>query len=148
MSTHYREDDELPLLQLIPLLFKWIKVDHLKKKYGITGSQELILMTLYYRHEMSMGQIAEAISSSKEQATRAVSPLVEHGLINRFEDHANRRRVCLTLTDSGIDYIREIGSTIKADFHKRLDESITSEEHQQLKDAFQTMIRILSKVQK
>ena len=48
-----------------------------------------------------MKEAASYISSSKEQATRAVAPLVDKGLMERYTDSANRNYVHIQLTETG-----------------------------------------------
>ena len=81
MKPNGTAGEDLPLLQLLPLTHRMIALAAIKKEYGLTKSQGIILMALFYRGTVCMSQIADYLSSSKEQATRAVAGMVEHGLV-------------------------------------------------------------------
>ena len=55
---------------------------------------------------MYMSELAELVSSSRAQMTRAIIPLVEDGLVERFEDKSNRKMVHVRLTETGRDFLR------------------------------------------
>ena len=80
MDTQAMNEDDIPLLQLLPLTHRLVALAAVKKEYGLTRSQGIVLMALYYRGTICMSQIADYLDSSKEQATRAVAGIVEHGL--------------------------------------------------------------------
>lgn len=72
-----------------------------------TRHQFYTLFALAGKDAMSMGQVAESIAASREQATRVVAPLVEDGYVERFYDETNRKRVFVRLTEQGRSYVRK-----------------------------------------
>lgn len=74
---------------------------------GLTRTQQIIVLTLSQSGMMSMSELAARISTSNEQATRAVSQLVDKGFIERMQNKFNRRVVNIKLTDSGKDYVKQ-----------------------------------------
>ena len=74
---------------------------------GLTRTQQIIVLTLSQSGMMSMSELAARISTSNEQATRAVSQLVDRGFIERMQNKFNRRVVNIKLTDSGKDYVKQ-----------------------------------------
>lgn len=146
MNTHDLEGDKLPLLRLIPLTHRLLKLEDALKEFDLTKSQLYILAALYYRGCLTMTQVSESISSSKEQATRAVAPLVENGYIKRFELEKDHKHVYIELTDAGHQTIEAVRSQVISRFHERLDNAVSEEEKQQLIEALHTVISILNKV--
>lgn len=73
----------------------------------LTGTQRLALLTSAVSGEMTMTQLSEAIVCSKEQATRAVTPLVRQGYLQRHYDPENRTRVFISLTVQGSLQLRK-----------------------------------------
>lgn len=67
----------------------------------LTGTQRLVLLTSAVSGKMTMTRLSEAIVCSKEQATRAVAPLVQQGYLQRRYDPENRTRVFISLTEQG-----------------------------------------------
>ena len=146
MDTYDFEGDKLPLLRLIPLTHRLLKLEDALKEFDLTKSQLYIMAALYYRSFLTMTQVSESISSSKEQATRAVAPLVKKGYIKRFERENDRKHVFIELTDAGRQILEAVRTRAVSGFHKKLDRAVSEEEKQQLIESLHTVISILSKV--
>ena len=93
-----------------------------------------------------MKEAASYISSSKEQATRAVAPLVDKGLMERYTDPANRNYVHIQLTDTGRTLVLEMLDGLYDNINKMLDQAISNEEKLVLRDSLMESIRILNRV--
>ena len=146
MKDYAQEGDQLPLLHLIPLTHRLLKLEDALKEYDLTKSQLYILAAIYYRGCLTMTQVSESISSSKEQATRAVALLVEKGYIKRFELENDRKHVYVELTDAGRQILEAVRTRAVSGFHKKLDNAVSEEEKQQLIESLHTVISILGKV--
>ena len=146
MKSNGTAGEEVPLLQLLPLTHRLIALADIKKQYGLTKSQVVILMALFYRGTICMSQIADYLSSSKEQATRAVAGMVEHGLVERFERPDNRTHVYIRLTDTGREYVAKCCAELSRQVDQKLDAALTSSERSMLDAAAETVIALLSKV--
>ena len=138
---------EEPLfLQALPQLHRLILGSDSLKHLGFTKTQLIVLISVGRRKQLHMGQIAEYISSSKEQATRAVAPLVDRGLLERHSDPDNRTHVCVTLTAAGRALMDQCREDFTAELEERLDKSLSPEEREALARAVTTLIRLLDKV--
>ena len=104
-----------------------------------TKTQIAVLAILYWQKEMFMSQLADALSVPRAQMTRAVTPLADDGMIERFEDKSNRKKVHVRLTDAGRDHIRDY---MHSRFHV-LREHLTEEEAARLLEAAETIVDIL-----
>ena len=138
--------DELPLLRLLPLTHRLFSLADTKKQYGLTKSQMLILLALFYRGTVCMSQIAAYLSSSKEQATRAVAGMVELGLMERFERPDNRTHVYVRLTETGRDYVTKCCKELGGQVRERMNEALNEEEQRQLRTSLETVITLLDKI--
>jgi len=138
--------DNTRLLALLPLISKTVLSASSLRESGYTKSQFLIISALSLRDNLTMGQVAGFISSSKEQATRAVAPLVEHGLVERFVDPDNRTKIHIRLTEKGKEYVAQSNRHLVQNLRRTMDEKITVEEMPELKQCVETMIQILSKL--
>lgn len=78
------------------------------KQYQLTKTQLLIIFALSLYPGLTMGELSEKISTSREQASRAVSPLVSRQLISRDTNELNRRQINMALTDEGRNYLSAI----------------------------------------
>ena len=146
MEQHASVDDESSLLAVLPLIQRLVysSIDH--KAFPYSRSQIIILTALSIRKELTMKEVAGYLSSSREQATRAIAPLVEDGLVERFENPANRVLVYVRLTDSGTSYLKNIADTVRVSVKERICNSISHERELELEDSLKKTICILREV--
>jgi len=142
------EERDFSLFRLMPMIQKLTFACWDKEKYPYTRSQLTLIMALLQKDSMTMKEAASYISSSKEQATRAVAPLVESGLLERYTDDTNRSYVHIRLTESGLLLVRKMLSDFYDSINTLLDQSISPEEKQMLCHFLTESIRILQKVVK
>ncbi len=139
-------NQDIRLLLTLPLVSKTILSTSGLVSLGHTKSQLLIFSALYLEGNLTMSQTADFLSSSKEQATRAVAPLVEEGLVERYVDPENRTRVRIRLTEQGRAFVRQHYRHCSQRLETVLNERISPEEKQELFRAAETLIRILDKL--
>lgn len=138
--------DNAHLLELLPLISKTVISAAAWKELGHTKTHLLIFAALHRHGDLTMSQIASYIASSKEQATRAVAPLVDDGLLERYTDPVNRTRVHIRLTEKGRRLMEQFHERFLRNLREIMRESITDAEMAELKQAVDTMIRILGKL--
>lgn len=113
-----------------------------KKSTKYSKTQMAALAALYWHRELRMSQIAELVSSTREQMTRAINPLVEDGLVERFSDGRNRKQVYVRLTEEGFQYVRQF---LKERFY-HIQEKLSENDAARFTDATRTIVEILSKL--
>lgn len=72
-----------------------------KNRSTFTKSQTMVLNLLSATDSLRMSAIAEHLAVSKEQASRAVKPLAEQGLVERHHDARDRKVVNVSLSAEG-----------------------------------------------
>lgn len=110
----------------------------------LSKSQMDILLALKFSGPASMTELSRKLAISKEQATRAMNPLVEMGFVDRRRNEGNRRMVTATLTKKAESFLEEDLECVL----KELDETLSSlspEERADLVDASQRATRILKR---
>lgn len=117
------------------------------KNLKLTKTQLFILMALMRNKSLNMSQLSIYIASSQEQATRAVAPLVTSGLLERFYDESNRKLVLVRLTETGKELIRSKKQFISKHLLDAFD-VLTEQEAQELLDALDQTLKILSTVER
>lgn len=147
MTADHYEEGEIPLLRLIPLISRIIGVSGKAKEFDLTKSQLMFMTALYYRGILNMTKVSEYISSSKEQATRAVAPLVDKGIVKRFEIEDNRTHVYTELTEDGKNMMIKLRDEMHEDIDRRLQKSLSEEEIRQLTEAVRTTVSLLAKIE-
>lgn len=99
------------LWELHDLLFYTMGLFHQKflhrfrkesQKYpGLKKNHIKIIGFLYQHPFLTATEIAKMLNMEKGSLTTLVDQLVEFGLVNRCEDHHDRRKSLLSLTDAG-----------------------------------------------
>ena len=149
MTTEIREEGEIPLLGLVPLLNRLLDLNSIRQRNhdGLTKSQVLLLAAVSYRGSLNMTQTAESLSTSKEQATRAAAPLVDGGYLRRTEHRENRRAVYLELTDRGRDYMELLRTEVREELNEKLSGALSEAERGQLAASLETVIALLGRIE-
>lgn len=113
----------------------------------LTKSQVDVMMGLDLFGKMSMTQISEHLAVSKEQASRAVAPLVEQGLVRRERSAEQHRMIQVSLTEEGRRNVAAAHQTLLSRLLERLAE-LSPSEREQLIDASRKALSVLFKLQK
>ena len=99
--------DESILLSF-PLMHRLLHVSYDGEQKHLTKTQFIILISLYLYGELPMIQLSKLNGITKEQATRALSPLVEDGLVTRSISESNRSYVYVRLSPDGKERVRDM----------------------------------------
>jgi DNA-binding MarR family transcriptional regulator len=98
-----RTDDEALVeagVQLVPVITRALfsAISDLGNAFGLTPAQVKVLLQLGMRRQMTVGEIAAALSCSMPAASELVDRLVDAGHLLRASDPADRRRVLIAAT--------------------------------------------------
>jgi MarR family transcriptional regulator, temperature-dependent positive regulator of motility len=104
----------------------------------LTLNQLRILFRLYYRHSLTMTEIATALAVSQPTATGIVDRLVDRSLVARDADPADRRRVIVVLAALGRERVEAMRCSGAERASKALDQ-LTEREQQALFDALEPL---------
>src|SRR5215204_2501152 len=87
-------------VQLLPVIAKALfsAISGLGNAHGLTPAQVKVLLQLGTRRQMTVGEIATALSCSMPAASELVDRLVHAGHLLRASDPADRRRVLIAPT--------------------------------------------------
>ena len=116
-----------------------------QKKYHVTRTQQIVLLALSVSGQMNMTQLATRINTSYEQATRAVSQLVDMGFIRREHQPDNRRVVNITLTEEAEGFLKKMKAEIRDELLKRFA-GVSDEDMEKLYEALIQVTAVLSQV--
>lgn len=117
----------------------------MKDRGDLTKSQVDALVGLYVFESMNMTQISEHLAVSNEQASRAIAPLVERGLVERSRDDKNLRKVNVSLTDQGKRYLAQRQEALHVALREKLA-VLSRTDLRALLDASRIAERILRKI--
>lgn len=107
-----------------------------------TKSQTMALNLLSAAGTLRMSTLAGHLAVSKEQASRAVGPLVERGLIERHHDARDRKVVNVSLTDEGRATVARLRHEYEEQLTRNL-QRLTSEERAELIAASERAVDLL-----
>lgn len=138
--------EETGLLMLLPLLQKIVHSESGVKERGMTKTRIIIFAALVLRGSLTMGQVAGYIGSSKEQATRAVAPLVEAGYVERYVKDENRSKIHIRLTDAGKAITDDRIGRFSENLNEKMNQRLSREELQTLFDTVNTLINLLDRL--
>lgn len=111
-----------------------------------TRTQMLILFSLSSRDRLNMSQLSAYIASSKEQATRAVAPLVKHGFVERFRSDENRKKVYVQLTPKGQELIQKEQMLVKQRLSTQF-QSLSLNDQDIFQESVENILRLLKKLE-
>ena len=115
------------------------------RELHLTRQQFYTLMALAGQKSLTMGQVAENMVVSREQATRIVAPLVEEGYVERCSDDSNRKLVLVHLTKKGRDFINREKDYVRKQLENRF-ENLSQEEMERFLKSVSDLKEILEKI--
>lgn len=134
---------------LIRLLAYWhYKIEkplkQTKKYPKISYESYFCLTTLCEYGPLSMSDLAKNLKLSKQQATQLIDKLYNEQFVNRLIDKTDRRKILINLTDNAKEFLKtsHFDGTV---LDLQIETKLTYSEQQELYDATETMIRLLSK---
>ncbi|MBP1149991.1 MULTISPECIES: MarR family winged helix-turn-helix transcriptional regulator [Methylocaldum] len=86
------------------------------QKVGLTGSQLMVLRALTKQGPLTANQLSQAVNLSQGTITTVLDHLELKALIRRERSAEDKRRLTITLTDSGREALRHAPSLLHVDF--------------------------------
>lgn len=145
MNEKVRKECVSAMFELYPRARKLMYKSFDRLDDDLTRTQQIILLSLAIRDNLSMSQLASKICTSNEQATRAVTQLVDKGLVNRTQNKTNRRVVNITLTQKARDHIEAAKKAALAESFSN-SQLISDEEMQAINNSIHTILEIIKKL--
>ena len=147
MVDNVRRECIMSMYEIYPLSRKFVFDTFDKKKYDITRTQQIIMLSLCIEGTLTMSQLASKINTSNEQATRAVAQLVDKGFVIRMQNPDNRRVINIRLTDEAMRFMEKMKNEILDDILGKFS-SVSDSDMKKMKDALVFINSILKKVLK
>ena len=85
----------------------------IESKMGMSGAQLFVLQQLAERPAHSLNELAERTATHQSSVSVVVRRLVDHGYVTRTASDSDRRRVELTLTESGREVLAGAPTTVQ-----------------------------------
>lgn len=134
------------IFQALPMLRKRIqKFDMMNADQSMPLSHVQVLAVLDEEGSMTVSEISRRFNIAKPNITPLVDRLAANGLVERQRSTLDRRVVNIVILDAGRERLRQTQESINRMIASWSDR-VTPEEFQELSDALDSMIRILSNV--
>lgn len=78
------------------------------KQYGLSLGQFAVLEALYYKGDMTVGQVQEKILSTSGTIPVIIKNLEKSGYVTHRADECDKRKCILHITDKGADLIKQV----------------------------------------
>ena len=114
----------------------------LVKRVGLTGPQLTVLQEVTYAGEVSVGDIARAISLSQGTVTGILQRLEKKDLLTRRRSDTDRRRVLVQLTVAGRDLLEKAPPLMQEAFVERFS-NLPDWEQTLILSALQRLVSIM-----
>jgi DNA-binding MarR family transcriptional regulator len=92
---------------------------NLKKKFGLTGPQLILLQSVSAHDKISVTQLSKNVSLSQATVTDITKRLENRGYITRTRDNADRRKTNITLTENGKAKLNIVPPLLQEQFTER-----------------------------
>ncbi|MDQ0159871.1 MarR family winged helix-turn-helix transcriptional regulator [Alkalibacillus salilacus] len=140
-STNDLVDQVLTALPYIPK--KIFGPYHLIETGDLHPSHFHILHTVEQVGHIQMSDIARSLSINKSNLTPLIQKLISHDLIRKEKSELDRRVTYVYLTEKGETFLSEQKRRLEVAVEERLS-TLSKDDQRQLKEAFQSISKILS----
>lgn len=138
--------------QLMMVLPFWhYKIDRPFKQTQKENHAAMTLETYYclqmlrWCGPMTMSELALRLRLTKQQATRTIDRLYQHGLIRRLLEEEDRRVVRIEITEQALKYL---GDHVRQNmaFLNGMEQKLGAQEFEEFGKAVETLLRVLPKL--
>ncbi len=88
----------------------------LAKTTGLTAPQLLVLQCIRHRGQLSSGEVADVINLSQATVTTILDRLEKKKFINRERSQEDKRKVLISLTEEGLDSLKDSPQPLQENF--------------------------------
>ena len=83
---------------------------------GVTGPQLLVMQVVNYEDSVTVGNLADQVNLSQATVTSILDRLEKRELVLRTRSHEDKRKVFVSLTDSGREALRQAPTLLQEHF--------------------------------
>lgn len=144
MTDDIRDRIAENLLALLPFYHKKI----FRAEHGITGvqvAQYRLLGALMKGGMLPMSELGKRLYISKPYMTTLVDQLMKEGYVERIRDTRDRRVINISITPSGIKYLKQ-GYAVYKDDVKNLLSDLNKKDREELCQSLEKLLSILSRI--
>lgn len=145
MSSDHISQITTALLEIFPDYSHYINSFINLRQYNLTKTQWKALIVTAHAKTLSMGELAEKLGVSPEQASRTAAPLVKRGFLERKTNLYNQRQIHISLSRDGYDFLQELKKVYNS-FISRSVDRLSPKEREEFAEALHTVVRTMKKL--
>jgi DNA-binding MarR family transcriptional regulator len=116
---------------------------NLKKKFGLTGPQLILLQSISAHDKISVTQLSKNVSLSQATVTDITKRLENKDYITRTRDIYDKRKTNIALTESGKAILNTVPPLLQEQFTKRFSK-LESWEQLMIESSFERVVSMMS----
>jgi DNA-binding MarR family transcriptional regulator len=115
LTTLTSEQCAAKIMEVIPGVIRFIRADMRRQgQASISLSQLRVLWFLSRCPQASLSEAADDLDVTRSTMSVMIERLVQRGFVHRAEDPQERRRVLLTLTTTGAEYLEQVSQATQS----------------------------------
>lgn len=115
----------------------------LKKKFGLTGPQLIILQSVLINDFLSVTQLSRNVSLSQATVTDITKRLEKKGYITRNRSQSDKRKTNIALTEKGTAVLKGVPPFLQEQFTDRFSK-LESWEQLMIESSFERVVSMMS----
>lgn len=116
---------------------------NLKKKFGLTGPQLVILQSISAHDKISVTQLSKSVSLSQATVTDITKRLEKRDHITRTRDIVDKRKTIIALTEKGRAILNTVPPLLQEQFIERFSK-LASWERLMIESSFERVVLLMS----
>jgi len=116
---------------------------NLKKKFGLTGPQLILLQSISAHNKISVTQLSKNVSLSQATVTDITKRLENKGYITRTRDIYDKRKTNIALTENGKAILNTVPPLLQEQFTERFSR-LESWEQLMIESSFERVVSMMS----
>lgn len=103
------------VMEVVPKVMRFMRAEARQQQQPFLSLSQLRVLGFLERcPEASLSEVADYFDVSRSSMSAMIERLVQRNLVNRIEDPKERRRVNLTLTTTGTEYLHQVYEVIRS----------------------------------
>lgn len=103
------------IMEVVPKVMRFMRAEARRQQQPFLSLSQLRVLGFLERcPEASLSEVADYFDVSRSSMSAMIERLVQRSLVNRLEDPKERRRVSLTLTTTGAEYLHQVYEVIRS----------------------------------
>jgi len=115
LTTSTSEQCAAKIMEVVPGVIRFIRADMRRQGQTLVSLSQLrVLWFLNRCPQSSLSKVADDLDVTRSTMSVMIERLVQRGFVHRIEDPQERRRVLLTLTTAGAEYLEQVSQATQS----------------------------------